>query len=44
MFEKFIEIAKAADFHWKDVVVLVFIGMCMILLTDHIFSNLDLCK
>lgn len=36
MFEKWTQITKEADFKWKDVALIIFIGLTLILLTSHI--------
>lgn len=41
MFEKIKAIAKDANFHWKDfVLIIIFISMALMLLTNHITDNL----
>lgn len=40
MFEKIKAIAKDANFHWKAFVLIIFISMALMLLTNHITDNL----
>jgi hypothetical protein len=36
MFEHWTKITKEANFHWRDVALIIFIGLTLILLTSHI--------
>lgn len=40
MFSRIREIAMEANFHWKDVAIILLVGAGLIILTDHISANL----
>lgn len=42
MFQKLKAIARDANFHWKDFVIMIFIGFALMLLTNHVTDHL--CK